>query len=87
MKNINPDEAGSWSPEELASNIRYLEDRPWLWKTLDRVREAVASGVKPEANSDISRLSKTELLSLAEQQGANVDESNTKAEIIEALNA
>jgi hypothetical protein len=86
VKDINPEEAASWSPDELDANIRYLEDRPWLHKTLARVREILGPEPQPE-ESDLTKLSKAELLSLAEQQGVEVADGSTKADIIEALNA
>lgn len=40
-----------------------------------------------EAGDDLAELTKAELLELAEEQGADVSASSTKAEILEALQA
>lgn len=86
-REINVEEAASWDDQEAADNIQYLEVRA-RYPELARVAEL--RGVEApaeEGGSDLMALTKAELLSMAEEQGANANDSMTKAEIIEQLNA
>ena len=48
-RNINVEEAASWSKEELQTNVEYLEAR-CNWPALDRIKELLAE--KPKAKPD-----------------------------------
>ena len=81
-KEIDVEQAKSWSKEEAEYNIKYLEDRN-RFAQVDRIREL--RGGATEDENDLEALTKDELFAKAEEQGVEVKASATKAELIEAL--
>lgn len=79
MKEINVEDAASWDDEEARLNIEYLtaRNRP---AEVDRINELRAG-----LQSDISNMTKAELLAMAEERGIEANESMNKSEIIDKL--
>lgn len=71
MKDINIEEAASWSDEEAAENLAWLRDRPWRYDEVNRILELRGGEPDPPAGEGDP------------EQPSGFDFNSTKKEVLE----